>query len=139
MSRSFGFPLPWSMDLTMLMFGWFGFLAASQATRRGAHLGVDILTRLFPKKVQQQIALVNKVIMSIFLAVMIYCGFALSVNNSQRMINSLNISYSVTTMSLSVGCLLMLISLIIQIVQQIRVVRGTITEEQANEEWKYSQ
>jgi TRAP-type C4-dicarboxylate transport system permease small subunit len=60
MSRVFGFPLPWSLELTLLLFAWFAFLAASQASRRKTHLGVDILTMHLPLRVQKIIQIINK-------------------------------------------------------------------------------
>jgi TRAP-type C4-dicarboxylate transport system permease small subunit len=132
MSRVFGFSLPWSMDLTLLLFGWFAFLAASQATRRKAHLGVDLITSRLPIKTQYIIDLINKVIMAAFLIFLAWHGFSLSITNSERMLTALSISYSFVTLSLSVGCLLMVVSLIIQVVQRILVLSGRSQEADFN-------
>jgi TRAP-type C4-dicarboxylate transport system permease small subunit len=139
MSRTFGFPLAWSMDLVMLLFAWFGFLAASQATRRGAHLGVDIITNALPQKAQQCVLLFNRVLMAAFTSVIIYASFKQSISNYERMINTIDLSYSAITISLTVGCVLMLISLCIQIFDQIRVILGKMTEEEAEGAWQHAQ
>lgn len=139
MSRTFGFPLAWSMDLVMLMFAWFGFLAASQSTRRGAHLGVDILTNLMPRKMRLGVMLFNKILMAVFIAVIAYASFMQSISNMERMIGSINLTYSAITISLSVGCVLIFISLCIQICEQIQVLRGKMTEEEAEASWSQPQ
>lgn len=66
MSRAFNFPLPWSIDVILLLFCWFAFFAASQATRRKANLGVDIIVRHLPKTVQNIIDLINKLLITFF-------------------------------------------------------------------------
>ena len=129
MSRAFNFPLPWSIDIILLLFCWFAFCAASQATRRKANLGVDILIRHFPKKVRDVIDLINKLLITAFLIIMGFGSLKLSVTNVKRLITSLNISYSFITSALFVGCTLMVVSEIIQIVEKIRIICGKASEE----------
>ncbi|MGI5173967.1 TRAP transporter small permease [Treponema sp. OMZ 840] len=129
MSRAFNFPLPWSIDVILLLFCWFAFFAASQATRRKANLGVDIIVRHLPKTVQNIIDLINKLLITFFLICMGYSSLRLSITNVKRLITSLDISYSFITASLFVGCVLMTISEIIQIVERIQIMREKAEEE----------
>ena len=124
MSRAFKFPLPWSLDLTLLLFAWFAFLAASQATRKNAHMGVDFLTSRLPKKIQEIIVVFNKTLIILFLLLIGYNGIILSIANFKRQISSLGISYTFVTMSVTVGCLLMMIEETILLYNQIQIIRG---------------
>lgn len=128
-SRAFDFPLPWSIDVTLLLFCWFAFLAASQSTRRKANLGVDIITKHLPKPVQNIIELVNKALIIAFLVLMGVYSLKLAITNVKRLITSLDISYSFITIALFVGCVLMVISEVIQIIEHIGVIRGKAAEE----------
>lgn len=120
MSRVFGFPLPWSLELILVFFAWFSFLSASQAVRRKTLLGIDIFTRHLPHKVQHVLEIINNILILCFLAVLGYAAFILSVNFSVRQIASLQISYSVVSASLFAGCFLMFLSECIHLVNQLR-------------------
>lgn len=128
-SRAIDVPLPWSLDLTLLLFAWFAFLSASQSTRRNANLGVDIIVRHLPKNVQNIIELFNKSLIVAFLAYIGYYCTNMAIIGWKQKITALNISYSFVTISLVVGCILMIISTLIQMVQRIMVIRGTATDK----------
>jgi TRAP-type C4-dicarboxylate transport system permease small subunit len=129
MSRTFDFPLPWSLDLTLLLFAWFAFLASTQAARRNAHMGVDILVKYLPGKVRGIIDVFNKALMLAFLIYIGYNAAALAIVNRKQQIDSLYISYSFITFSLVTGCLLMGIGIAIQMAQRIMVLSGKAAEE----------
>lgn len=124
LARYLNFTVTWSLDLVLLLFAWFAFLACSQSTRRKANLGVDILTRHFSKAVQNIIDLVNRIIMLVFMVVMTWYGFYMAGLNWKTKITTLNISNSYITLSLVVGGVLISISLMIQIAQNILVLMG---------------
>ena len=124
LSRLINVPLPWSLELTLLLFAWFAFLAASQATRHGAHLGVNVFVKLLPQKIQDIILALNKVMILGFLGFIGYNGVMLSILNFPRQITSLGISYSFVTISLSVGCALMFVSESILLYDQLRIIAG---------------
>lgn len=50
--------MTWSIALTKAMFGWLIFIGLAWGVRIGAHIGVDMLVRNFPKPVQKIVALV---------------------------------------------------------------------------------
>ena len=130
LSRASNYPLPWSLELTLLLFAWFSFLAGSQATRRKANMGVDFLVRLLPKTAQNVVDLINKLLILIFLGYVGAYAVVQAVVNFRQQIDSLRISYSFITLSLAAGALLMMISIVIQIVQRILIMAGKATEEE---------
>lgn len=110
--RSLGIPISWSVDMATLLFPWFVFLAANQALRNGSHIGVDVLTRYFPKKWQRGLEMFHYMLMGAFLIVLAIYGIKLSIENWERMINSLSVSYSFVTLSLAIGSITMLATVV---------------------------
>lgn len=118
--RWIGFPLPWSVEMAQLFYAWFAFLAAAQALRRKAHIGVDFITRRFPNKIQNITTIIEYIIICMFLLFMIYSSIQLSINNAVRQLNALPISYSFITISIAFGCFSMLITSILHIISLIK-------------------
>lgn len=109
MSRVFGISLPWSMELTLLLFAWLAFLSAAQASRHNAHNGVDILYNVLPEKAQRVITVINKLLMIAFLIIIAKSTYGMALSSSQRVITSLGISYTWIVWPCLLGCILMTI------------------------------
>lgn len=124
LARYMDFTVTWSLDLVLLLFSWFAFLACSQSTRRKANLGVDILTRHFSPKLQCAVELFNRLLMFGFMVLMTGWGGYMAKLNWKTKIITLNISNSYVTLSLVVGGTLISIALAIQVVQDIMVLTG---------------
>lgn len=124
LARYMNFTVTWSLDLVLLLFSWFAFLACSQSTRRKANLGVDILTRHFSERLQCAIELFNRLIMLVFMILMTGYGAYMAQLNWKTRITTLNISNSFITLSLVIGGALISITLAIQVVQDIMVLTG---------------
>lgn len=120
-ARSIGYPVPWSVDLAQTFYAWFAFIAASIALKNKSHIGVDILSRKFPKKVQIILEIIGIVLSIGFLAIITYYGVQLSIKNYTRLMNSMNISYSVITISVAYGCFSMLLTSIVHLKDNIKL------------------
>jgi TRAP-type C4-dicarboxylate transport system permease small subunit len=110
--RWFGIPVVWSVDIAQLLFGWVVFFGANMALRNNGHIGIDILVNMFPVKVRQAVMLFHYALISIFLIMLGAYGFHLSAINYERTFNTINLSYSYATVSVPVGCVLMLITVL---------------------------
>ena len=108
LTRWFDYPIIWSIDIAQLFFGWICFLGADTALRQGRHIGMDILIRLFPARFQRTVGFFLDILSIAFLVIVIYYGFKLSIINWERRFNTIEVSYSLATLSVPVGCLLML-------------------------------
>lgn len=108
--RWFGYPIVWSVDIAQLLFGWVVFLGADMALRNNNHIGIDMLIVRLPRKLQNAILLASYALTGAFLAVIAAFGFYLSVINYERTFNTFELSYSYATVSVPVGCVLMLIT-----------------------------
>ena len=105
--RIFGSAIDWSTDMAQLMFVWVSVLGADMALKKSRHVGVDLLTRKLPNKVNTLLMILIYVAMVIFLVTVAYYGVNLAIQNSKRMFNTLPISYSWATMAVPVGFSLM--------------------------------
>ena len=108
LTRWFDYPIIWSIDIAQLFFGWICFLGADTALRQGRHIGMDVLIRLFPVRFQRAVGFFLDILSIAFLVIVIYYGFKLSIINWERRFNTIDVSYSFATLSVPVGCLLML-------------------------------
>ncbi len=108
LTRWFDYPIIWSIDIAQLFFGWICFLGADTALRQNRHIGMDVLIRLFPARFQRSVGFFLDILSIAFLVIVIYYGFKLSIVNWERRFNTIEVSYSLATLSVPVGCLLML-------------------------------
>lgn len=113
--RSIKLPLNWAVDIAQLLFAWTIFIGADIAMRRKKLMGVDIITEKLPEKLRKVIKLIFNIIIIIFLSLLLFYGTQLSIANSARTFQSLQISYSWATLSAPVGAILMIITSVLQI------------------------
>ncbi len=108
--RFFRMSMAWNIDLAMLLLAWSSFLGADIAWRSGQLIGIDLVTRHFPKKVQKAIMLmVYTIILATTVIICIY-GIRLSWTERLRTFQSLPIPYSLVNLSLVVATFSMSIS-----------------------------
>lgn len=118
--RNIGHSLQWSMELAQLIFGWTCAIGADLALRTKSHMGVDMFVKKLPKAVQKIVKLVLSFVTLAFLSLAIYYGYMLVFQNWQRRAQTLPISYSFVTLAIPVGCTLMWIEQVRQIIEAIR-------------------
>ncbi|MDR0624302.1 MAG: TRAP transporter small permease subunit [Treponema sp.] len=89
--RFFRVSMSWNIDLAMFLLAWTAFLGADIAWRSGQLVGVDIVTRRLPPKIQKIIALLLYVIILGALIVIIIFGIRLAVTERVRKYQSIPI------------------------------------------------
>ena len=119
-SRTVGHPLNWAVDISLLLFAWQVFIGGDLAVRNTNLIGVELLANKFPGKVQKGLKIVFFIMIIIFLAVLVYFGIPLLIQNRKRLFQVLPISYSWATLSVPVGSFLMIISASIRLSQIIK-------------------
>lgn len=78
-------------------------------------VGMDILTMNLPIRVQKVLQLIVYIIMIVVLAMFVVKGFSLAKMNWLRYMNTLKLSYGWATLSLPVGSLQMILTLVLKI------------------------
>ena len=104
--------MAWNIDLAMLLLAWTAFLGADVAWRSGQLIGIDLVTRYFPKKVQKLVLIaVYAIIFGMCIVTCLY-GCRLVWVERVRTYQSMPIPYSLVSLSLVVATFSMAISTI---------------------------
>jgi TRAP-type C4-dicarboxylate transport system permease small subunit len=120
-SRVFGYPLNWSTDFATAFFAWACFLCADVAWRRNTLMAIEFVPERLPPRAQKALRLANYLIISAFLAYLAVMGAWLAWTSRERSFQGIpEISYAWVTMSASVGGLLLLVTTILKIRDELR-------------------
>lgn len=115
-TRYMGFPVAWGMEFATFLFGWAVFLAADVALRHDRHPSVDLLVERLPKTIRLGIKLFNYALMLVFLAILLYYGSTLTWTTRFRTYSGIpGFSYAWPTLSVPVGSLLLIITIILKV------------------------
>lgn len=107
-TRTAGFPVIWAVDLAQLSFAWACVLGADLALKKNTHIEIDIVIRKFSRQVRKVLAVVWLVAIAVFLCFLVWYGSKLTLQNMERVLGDVGISYSWVTGCIPVGALLML-------------------------------
>lgn len=102
-------PIQWSGELSNYLLIWITFLGAGLAIQEKLHVGIGFFTQRFPLTLQRPVAILNKVLILLFLLVVVIQGFTMAQFVSQRQFSpSLGISLFWPYLALPVGGLIMI-------------------------------
>jgi TRAP-type C4-dicarboxylate transport system permease small subunit len=123
-SRTAGHPQSWTVDLATFSFAWAVFLGADIALRSGKMITIDLVIDRFPPRLRAWLRLVNSGLVIVFLVAMVVLGLQLSYTTQDRTFNGLPwLSYTWVTLSVPVGCALMLYTMSYLVRAQIKQIR----------------
>jgi TRAP-type C4-dicarboxylate transport system permease small subunit len=127
--RMFKISMSWYIDLSMLCLAWTSFLGADVAWRHGQILGVDLVTRALPKKVQKVIEILVLLIIIATLIIIVIFGIRLAWVDRVAKYQSMPIPYSIVTLSLVVASFSMILTTIVKLRKVILIIAGKLPEE----------
>lgn len=120
-ARLLAYPINWAIDMATCLFAWACFFSADVAFRRNKLMSVEVLTNYLPEKAQRYCRMVNYFILTVFLVYLIPTGIWLSYISRERSFQGIpEFSYSWITMSMPVGSLLLLITTLLKISDEIK-------------------
>ena len=120
-ARTLHHPIGWAVDMATFLFAWCVFLSGDVAIRNDKMVSIDLLMSRLPKKVQFYVKIFNQIIIIIFLAALIGFGFWLSYTTRLRTFQGIpGFSYTWVTLSVPVGCALMLTTTVLKVRDQIK-------------------
>ena len=122
--RWFGYPLVWSMDVAQLLFVWASFIGADMAMRKRGLIAVDLFVRWMPPRYRVYLDLATALVVLVFLLSLSYLGYKLVMLNLERQFGDSGISYAYVTSAVPIGCLLLAITLVGQIIEALRTAQG---------------
>jgi TRAP-type C4-dicarboxylate transport system permease small subunit len=113
LARSLNYPIVWALDMATFLFAWCVFLGGDIAIRQDRLFCIVMLTEKLPPKTQVLFKIINYAIIAAFLAAMIVLGVWLSYTTRVRPFQGIpGFSYTWVTISVPIGCLLMLLTVI---------------------------
>jgi TRAP-type C4-dicarboxylate transport system permease small subunit len=112
--RSFGVSVAWNIDLAMFLLAWTSFLGADIAWRSGQLVGIDIVLRRLPFKLQKIVEIFIYLAVFIALVVIVIFGSRLMWVERVRTYQSIPIPFSLMTFSLVLAAASMLLSTILK-------------------------
>ncbi len=116
LTRTVGFPINWALDIALLLFTWGVFLGADVAFRENKLVNVDILFLKLRQPLRDRVELAINCAIAVFLALMVYQGFIMSVSTWHRSFQGIPaLSYTWVTLSMPICSLLMLITVSLKI------------------------
>lgn len=115
----FGGSFVWSEELTILGMVWVTFLGSTVAIVRGSHTRIDFLINLLPAKGKRIMEAIDYICMAVFCGVLSYVSFDLVSVNANVLTNGLGIPRAVMYSALTVGTVLMVLTLVIMAVCKI--------------------
>lgn len=119
-ARTVRHPLVWTVDAATFLFAWCVFLSADIAIRNDKLVSIDMVVKKLPKKIQFYLKLFNQIVIMVFLAALIGFGFWLSYTTRLRTFQGIpGFSYTWVTLSVPVGCILMLATTILKVKEQL--------------------
>lgn len=127
-------PLNWAQDVALVAFAWLIFFGSDIAVRGSGLIGIDMLVKYFPAKVQKIIDIIFKIMIIAFLAVLVFYGIKMTASGWKRQITALHISYSWVTMAVPTGAFFMIISTAIKLVERIQTPAGQEVKKEAGRE-----
>jgi len=115
-ARSLHYPLNWAMDAATFLFAWTVFLGADAAMRLDRLFCIEVITGRLSPKARLYLQIINYSIIAVFLLGMIGYGIPLSWTTRFRAFQGIpGFSYTWVTLSVPIGCALMLITAILKI------------------------
>jgi TRAP-type C4-dicarboxylate transport system permease small subunit len=120
-ARTLHHPLNWAMDAATFLFAWTVFLGADAAMRLDRLFCIEVITGRLPRKARLSLQIVNYAIIVVFLVGMIGYGLWLSYTTRLRTFQGIpGFSYTWVTLSVPLGCALMLITASLKIKAYVR-------------------
>jgi TRAP-type C4-dicarboxylate transport system permease small subunit len=122
--RAFRLSVAWNIDLALFFLAWTSFLGADIAWRSGQLVGIDIVVRRLPFKLQRIVELFVYVVIFAALILIAVFGFRLMLTEKLRTYQSIPVPYSLMTLSLVVAAASMLLSTILKVKRCVLAITG---------------
>jgi TRAP-type C4-dicarboxylate transport system permease small subunit len=129
--RRVGNPINWSIDISLFLFAWCIFLSADIALRDDRLVSFDLISEKLPKKFNRVLCTILYVIIFAFLVLLLVYGSILAYTTRIRTFQGIpGFSYTWITLSLPVGALLMIQTVIYKIIGFYRKKEDVATSEE---------
>jgi TRAP-type C4-dicarboxylate transport system permease small subunit len=117
--RSMGYPLIWSIEISMVLFAWVSMFSIHYAQVNQRNMGIDILSKRLPVKVQNVVDYINKILIISFLGFGTCSGYIFMWDTRSHVLPISEINHVVLSAAVPTGCLLIMLTCIEQLIDKI--------------------
>jgi len=111
-------PFPYSEELARYLMIWMAMFGSVIALRHGKHIGVRVLVERLPEGIYDNFAVpLVQVCMVVFLAILAWQGWDLSMRNAMQMSPSMELSMRWPYLAVPVGALMMILDIVADMLQ----------------------
>lgn len=125
--------IPWSEEFATGCFVWTAFIGAAACYKRRQHLGVDMIVKRLPQKVQNVINIVVDILLAILCIYLFYIGCLYIMTSYTKPTALLGISSAVFSVSLPLAFLDMSVWSVVFIIRDLKCIKKygrTLTQEE---------
>ena len=112
--------LLWAGEMAVWLFVWISFLGSVVLLVNNKHIVVDLVSSILPKKANDFLAKINSLIVTAFLAVMVYHSIPVVVSYSRQTATSIAVSKFFLFSSLTVSMFLMMVYSAYSFIKKVR-------------------
>ncbi len=114
--------LPWSEELCRYLLVWVSFLGGAYGVKTGAHLGIEAVTLLMPKKVRKVVEVIVLLIGIVLCAIILKLGVDIVSTQFRRMQYSpaMRIPMAYAYMALPVGMAFFILRYVLKLIETIK-------------------
>lgn len=103
-------PLSWTEEVSLTLFIWLTMMASASAMRKKQHIRIDFLVEYLPEGIKGKLEALVTMINICVLSTVGYLSYQLSIQSISRLTAVLKMPYSYINLSITVGCVLTVIS-----------------------------
>ena len=115
--------LAWSEEVSRTLFIWMAFLGAITAYINNEHLGLDIVVKIFPKKITQLLIIIADIVVFFALAIVLKGGIDMTVDSFESgwVSSAVPIPYGYIYLVVPISAALMLIECTLKFINDIQM------------------
>lgn len=104
-SRFFGVSNSWSEELARYLFIWLIFVGAGMAAEKTAHITIETMTFIWPKKIRRYVEILGALVWLVFSLVIVYysANYAIMLYHANRISLSLYVNMAIPYAAIPVG------------------------------------
>lgn len=125
----FNRPIYQAEEIATTAFVWLVFIGASACFKEGAHVGIDCLVNMLPKKAHAVVKVITDIMLVVFNIVMAYMAVTITISARLKLTSALRISYSFIDAAAAIAFIFMAIHSVEFLIRDIRAVYATDKRE----------
>lgn len=108
--RCLGFPLIWSLEISMAVFAWTSMISINYSLYRRRNMGIDFLLNVLPETAKKTVESVNDILVLAFLLLGVWFGYSFAWETRHHVLPISELSLVYLSAAVPTGCLLMTIT-----------------------------